>query len=616
MKVSRYFNAILLSFLFLIFFNGCNVNYSSIEDPQPSWIADAVFYQIFPERFRNGDPSNDPDKKSLAGSFPHDTTSEWHVSPWTADWYRLQPWEEKNGKGLAYNLQRRRYGGDIQGIIEKLDYLKDLGINAIYLNPVFESPSLHKYDAATHIHIDDNFGPNPQFDRKIVQTEDPLNPQTWKWTSADSLFLKLIQEAHRRNIKIIIDGVFNHVGMTHWAFLDVQKNGPNSKFKDWFTILQWDDPKTPENEFRYKGWFDVPELPELKEDEHGLIKPIREHIFAVVQRWMDPNNDGDPSDGIDGWRLDVAEMVHHDFWKLFRMKVKSINPEAYITGEVFWEDWKNNKLMNPGPWLQGDEFDGVMNYEWAAAGTRYFIDKKKKIPASEFVRQLKKLDDRYAPRFQFQLMNLMDSHDTDRLASNIVNPDLFYDKKVSPYDNPDYQIRKPNAQERKIQRLIALFQFSYPGPPMIYYGTESGMWGGDDPDCRKPMVWSDMIYEPEAVTVDQQPRAVDSVYFDYELFHYYRTLIHIRKNEIALRKGEMNVLHFDNDKDILAFTRKLGDELILILINNNEQPQVIELDKIAGQDWQNLLNGEKIKVQENRLKIQLQAKEGAILKRI
>ncbi|WP_456442422.1 alpha-glucosidase C-terminal domain-containing protein, partial [Caldithrix abyssi] len=134
--------------------------------------------------------------------------------------------------------------------------------------------------------------------------------------------------------------------------------------------------------------------------------------------------------------------------------------------------------------------------------------------------------------------------------------------------------------------------------------------------CRKPMVWSDMIYEPEAVTVDQQPRAVDSVYFDYELFHYYRTLIHIRKNEIVLRKGEMNVLHFDNDKDILAFARKLGDELILILINNNEQPQVIELDKVAGQDWQNLLNGEKIKVQENRLKIQLQAKEGAILKRI
>ena len=602
--------------LILLFSTGCKVNYSSIEEPQPSWIADAVFYQIFPERFRNGDPTNDPDKKSLFGSYPHDTTSEWHISPWTADWYKLQPWEKKNGKGLAYNLQRRRYGGDIQGIIEKLDYLKDLGINAIYLNPVFESPSLHKYDATTYIHIDDNFGPDPLKDRQIIKKENPADPLTWQWTTADRLFLELIKEAHRRKIKIIIDGVFNHVGLTFWAFEDVKKNGPASSFKDWFYILQWDDPQTPENEFRYKGWMGVPELPELKEDEHGLIEPIQAHIFAIVERWMDPNGDGDPSDGIDGWRLDVAEMVHHDFWKLFRLKVKSINPDAYISGEIFWQDWQNNQLMNPAPWLKGDEFDGVMNYQWAALLTRYFIDQKTKITASEFVNQLRKLDERYKPRFKYQLLNLMDSHDTDRLASNIVNPDLFYDHRVSPYENPDYKIRKPRAEERKIQKLIALFQFTCPGAPMIYYGTESGMWGGDDPDCRKPMVWSDLIYEPESVTVDQKPRPVDSVYFDYDLFLFYKKLILLRRNEIALRRGEKEIIYYDDQKDALAFFRRLAENEILVLINNSDRPQTIELKHIQAARWQNLLTGKVFQTREDGLKIKVAGKQGQILKRI
>ncbi len=613
MEVNPFFKS-LIFFLFLFFASACTVDYSTFETPKPDWIADAVFYQIFPERFRNGDPFNDPDKHSLFGSYPHDTTSDWQLSPWTADWYKLQPWEKKNGKGLAYNLQRRRYGGDLQGIIEKLDYLKDLGVNALYLNPIFEAPSLHKYDAATYIHVDDNFGPNPQIDRKIVQKENPVDPKTWRWTTADTLFLKLLQEAHQRNIRVIIDGVFNHVGMTHWAFLDVQKRGPKSPFKDWFTILQWDDPSTPQNEFRYKGWYNVAELPELKEDEHGLIAPIREHIFAVVERWMDPNNDGDPSDGIDGWRLDVAEMVHHDFWKQFRKKVKSINPQAYLVGEIFWEDWQNNKLMNPAPWLQGDQFDGVMNYQWAVLNTRFFIDRKKKIKASEFVKGLQQLDKRYRPRFQFQVLNLMDSHDTDRLSSNIVNPDLMYDKHVSPYDNPMYKIRKPTEQERQVQRLVALFQFTVPGAPMIYYGTESGMWGGDDPDCRKPMVWSDLVYEPETVNVDQTPRPADSVFFDYDLFHYYRFLIHLRKKEIALRKGELKFVYWDDAKDVIAFTRTLGDERLMIVLNNSDHPQNVTL-QMEGNLWIDLLTKEEYERFDGALNLKLRSKQGVILKR-
>ena len=246
-----------------------------------------------------------------------------------------------------YQFQLRRYGGDIQGIIDKLDYLKDLGIDAIYLNPVFESPSSHKYGAKYFHHIDNNFGPDPKGDEFIWESEDPTDPSTWKWTSADNLFLKLIQEVHNRDMKIIIDGVFNHVGIPFWALQDVAKNGEKSSYKDWFDIISFDDPGTPENEFDYVGWYGIKDLAEFKENENGPIPEIKDHIFAIVQRWMDPNNDGDPSDGIDGWRLDVAELVNINFWKEFNGWVNKINPDAYITGEVWWEAVSYTHLTLP-----------------------------------------------------------------------------------------------------------------------------------------------------------------------------------------------------------------------------------------------------------------------------
>jgi len=184
--------------------------------------------------------------------------------------------QKKNDRGLNYNSQRRRYGGDIQGIIDKLDYLKDLGISAIYLNPVFHAPSLHKYDAACYNHIDPYFGPDPEADLRIMADEDPADSKTWKWTSADKLFLSLLEKAHPRNMHIIIDGVFNHTGINFWVFKDLKKMGKASKFKDWYTVTSWDDPNTEENEFDYLGWIGVKDLPELKEDENGLIKPVKE----------------------------------------------------------------------------------------------------------------------------------------------------------------------------------------------------------------------------------------------------------------------------------------------------------------------------------------------------
>src|SRR5882762_2708477 len=188
----------------------------------PAWAQHAIWYQILPERFANGDPSNDPTVESLAGGrLGGHEGDEWHKSRWTSDWYEMQPWETANGQDKWMNIHDRRYGGDIAGIIQRLPYLKELGINAIYLNPVFDAPSHHKYDGATLHHIDPHFGPDPTGDRALMATETPEDPATWTWTAADLLVLKLIDAAHAYGMRIIFDGVFNHVGVNHWAFRDL-----------------------------------------------------------------------------------------------------------------------------------------------------------------------------------------------------------------------------------------------------------------------------------------------------------------------------------------------------------------------------------------------------------
>ena len=537
----------------------------------PEWAKKAIWYQIFPERFWNGDKTNDPTLDDMKGAWPYIRPANWQIHPWTSDWYKLQPWEEETGFDFYWNAGLRRYGGDLQGILDKLDYLKDIGINAIYLNPLFESPSLHKYDVSMYHHIDNNFGPYPNIDREIWQQEDPGDPATWKWTTADSLFLHLIKECHSRNIKIIIDGVFNHVGNTFWAFQDVLEKQEKSLYKDWFTINKWDDPETPENEFEYESWYGTKDLPEIREDNNGLVEGSKKHIYEIVKRWMDPNQDGDPSDGIDGWRLDVAEMVNINFWKEFRIWVKSINPDAYLTGELWWHDWQNNKMINPAPWLQGDAFDAVMNYRFANAVKEFVIDVKNQISVKEFVDSLYAYMNDYPKENVYVLQNLMDSHDVDRLTSQIINPDNWYDHEANPSQNSNYKVRKPNNVELLIQRLIIGIQMTLPGAPMIYYGDEAGMWGGDDPDCRKPMVWQDLNYEPEISHPFKEFRPKDDVSFNQKLFEWYKKLIYIRNENPVLALGDINFFLIDNENKILGYERTTSDNKMFIILNNQNK---------------------------------------------
>ena len=585
----------------------------------PAWARQAVWYQIFPERFRNGDSRNDPTASDLVGGWPHTKPAEWEKSPWTSDWFHLQPWEEHDHRGFYYHVQQRRYGGDLEGVIDKLGYLSALGINAIYFNPLFQSPSLHKYDASMYHHIDKNFGPDPDKDQQLWAEEDPADPSTWKWTSADSLFLHLIKEAHRLGIRVVIDGVFNHVGRTFWAFQDVVKRQRQSSYKDWFTILRWDDPTTPENEFDYKGWYGVKELPELRKDSGTIAFGPREHIHAIVRRWMDPNGDGDPSDGIDGWRLDAADMVPLGFWKQFRTWVRAINQEAYTVGEVWWEDWKNDKMYNAAPWLQGDAFDAVMNYRWAREVYHFFIDKKNKISVSEFDTRLDALRRDYPRERNAVMMNLLDSHDTDRLLSHIINPDLAYDHNVGTADNHDYNVRKPDGDEINTQKLIVAFQMTYVGAPMIYYGDEVGIWGGDDPDDRKPMLWSDMIFDNESSHPFGTARPDDKNEADQKLLQYYTQIVHLRRDHPALCDGSFQTLLTDDKNELYGYLRASVEEKILIVINNAavvKKPEVRLPAGTGSEEWRDIFTQKEYFSSGNILSFDIPQKSFSILRSI
>jgi cyclomaltodextrinase / maltogenic alpha-amylase / neopullulanase len=532
----------------------------------PAWAADAVFYQIFPERFCNGDKSNDPTRESLES--PDLVPKSWAITPWTGDWYARSDWEKERGPNFFENgVFDRRYGGDLQGVISKLDYLSGLGINVIYLNPVFYARSLHKYDGSSFHHVDPYFGPNPAGDLKLMATESS-DPASWKWTAADKLFLDLVKKAHARNIRVIIDGVFNHTGRDFFAFADLRKNQAKSAYRDWYIVQSYDDPATPQNEFRYKGWWGTESLPEFADDNTGkdLHPGPKKYILDSTRRWMDPNGDGDPSDGIDGWRLDVANEVPTGFWRDWHALARKINPQCYTVAEI-WEDAQR--------FLDEGRFSATMNYYGFSFPAKGFLIDETLAPSGA-ARLLDERRQGFPLANQYALQNLMDSHDTDRLASMIVNagrrpykePNRFdYDIGDSPRYVPDYDVRKPNDRERRVQRLVALLQMTYVGAPMIYYGTEAGMWGADDPCDRMPMVWAEMSFDLQQADPLGRPRPANPVSFDEGLFKFYQAAIKFRHDNPALRRGDMEFIATEDQAEFLAFRRSEATDTLLVGLN-------------------------------------------------
>lgn len=587
-------------------------NLQAQEHRIPDWAKSAVWYQIFPDRFRNGDTTNDPTLADIKGCWPHNDTAKWAVMPWGADWYAFQPWEQANGQDLNYNIQRRRYGGDLQGILDKLPYLDSLGVTALYLNPVFVAPSLHKYDAAMYHHIEPTFGPDPEGDKRIIAQEDPANPATWQWTAADRLALQLIDACHALGMHIIFDGVFNHMGVNSFAFQDVVKHQQSSPYKDWFVIDSWQDAEKG-TAFSYTGWFGAHDLPEFREDSNGLVKGPRDYVFACTERWMAP--DGDPQRGIDGWRLDVAFCVDMDFWRDWRAHVKAINPDSYLTAEI------NNDLQQVLPYVQGDAFDAVMHYGFAALCTDFFIQRR--MSADIFMTQMQALVQAYPDSVAYALMNLLDSHDTPRFTSSIHNPhlvsfstwgDFLRDTRSS---NRDMDTRKPTDKEYQLQKSMAVFQFTMPGAPMVYYGDEAGMWGANDPDCRKPMVWPDIQYTPEFTESDGTRRDTpDSVGVNGTMLRHYQKLGAIRNTYPALQTGSLRIIPTTPKTGILLYERSLpGAAPVTIIINTGSRHHNLRLrnDDSRVTSHTDLLSGKHYGSRSGKMRIRIEEGEAMVL---
>ncbi len=432
-----------------------------MEITTPDWVKNSVFYQIFPDRFRKS-------TENLPQYLQSSNLESWELPP-------------------RYDSYK---GGNLWGVLEKLDYLQDLGINAIYFTPIFQSASNHRYHTHDYYQIDPLLGGN-------------------------KAFFALLEGAHQRNMKIVLDGVFNHASRGFFFFNDILENGPNSPWLDWFVIEDWPlsayDGSKPAN---YLSWVGNRALPQF----NHYNPHVREYIMEIAEYWI--------RQGIDGWRLDVPfEIKIPDFWQEFRTRVKGINPDAYIVGEI-WTDARQ--------WLDGSQFDGVMNYLFTAptmaftGGDRIilkYVEHQDYSPypplsAGEYGVAIQKLLALYHWEIQLTQLNLLASHDTARLLT------------IAGGDIPTVE-------------LSTLLLLTFPGAPSIYYGDEVGLAGGNDPDSRRGF-----------------PNETD---WNNSLLDYHKELISLRHKYQALRTGDYKVLYAEGS--VYVFARVLGLEEVIVAVN-------------------------------------------------
>jgi len=542
----------------------------------PQWTKDAIWYQIFVERFRNGNDDNNPRLPWIKGALLDSFPPTWEVTPWGHNWYAQENWAQETGLDFYRTIQMRRYGGDLEGVREKINYLKDLGINAVYFNPLNHAPSLHKYDAAYYHHIDACFGPDPEGDLKLIQSENPGDPATWVWTSADRYFVDLIKEFHNQGIKVVLDFSWNHTGSEFWAFRDIKSKGARSAYKDWYAGVRFsEDGSSLEH---YDGWVGIATLPELKKInttgkiqghpyEGDMHPEVVSHIQAVSRRWMDPNGDGNPADGIDGMRLDVAEHVPLGFWRSFRKFVRSVNPDFFLMGENWWTSWPD-VLMDPVPWVKGDIFDAVMHYQWYKVARGFFAGSADGMNLELFKNKIDSVFLRYNPYTRQAMMNLGPSHDAPRLLTDFANKNK-YKFQCKPSDNASYYTGLPQDIFRKRAALLLLHQFTFTGAPHIWNGDEMGMTGADDPDNRKPLWWGDISFSSESQHPASAYNYFDVPFFDNSWHNYYKSLIKLRKQHASLRTSDYT---FEDHPSMLIYKRTNETETVYVIINPDEQP--------------------------------------------
>jgi cyclomaltodextrinase len=483
-----------------------------LEINTPDWVKHAIFYQIFPDRFAKSDKVEKPNN--------------------------LEPWDSPpTVEGYK--------GGDLLGVVEHLDHIQELGATAIYFTPIFQSAANHRYHTHDYYQVDPLLGGN-------------------------AAFQILLDEAHRRGLRVVLDGVFNHASRGFFQFNDILEHGPHSPWLDWFTIEGWPlsayDGSKPAN---YVSWVGNRALPKLNTDN----PQVREFIMRVAEHWL--------RQGIDGWRLDVPFEIHTEgFWQEFRRRVKAINPETYIVGEV-WRDARQ--------WLQGDQFDGVMNYLFAeaaiafAAGPRVLPEQVRgrsydPIPPLDGVGYADRIDrllGMYPWQIQLTQLNLLDSHDSARLISIA-------------------------GGDKASVRLATLLLMTFPGAPSVYYGDEIGLPGGNhDPDTRRTILWDRLE------TWDMQALAL------------HKRLIAMRRAHPALRTGAYRRLYAD--ADVYAFARTDDAETLLVAVNVAEAPCKVSVPvgELFGEGarLRAIYGTGVVELADGQMKIEVPARDGIVLER-
>lgn len=454
---------------------------NNIDVPKsPEWAKDMIWYQIFPDRFNNGDPSINPEG----------------VEPWGT---------EPTGKNFM--------GGDLRGIIEKLDYLEDLGITGLYLCPIFKATSNHRYETIDYFQIDPALG----------------DKETFK---------ELVDELHKRNMKILLDGVFNHMGYFSPQWQDVIKNGEKSKFKDWFHINKFpavDRPleKLDGRNLNYETFGRTPKMPKLNTENPDVV----EYLLKVGEYWSGEMN-------IDGWRLDVSNEIDHVFWRKFKERILAVNPNSYIVGEI-WHDSL--------PWLMGDQFNGVMNYPLGDGIKDFFCYDCAN--GEEFKYMINKVNVSYPKQVNEVMFNLLDSHDTPRILT----------------------LAKGSKEKVK---LALLFMFTQAGSPCIYYGTEIGMEGnqGNGQEFhRRCMAW------------DKEKQ-------DKDMLDFTKKLINMRKVNPQLKALENKWVIAGKNTPVLIYKK----EDITVIINNSKEEIVIPfMDELKNRKAFDVFNEENIDLKES-----------------
>ncbi|RCX16442.1 glycosidase [Fontibacillus phaseoli] len=425
----------------------------------PAWVKDTVWYQIFPERFANGNPERKTNTNGVWGDVPKPDSF---------------------------------FGGDFEGIIQHLDYLAELGISGIYMTPIFEAPTNHKYDTIDYMKID------PQFGDKET-------------------FRQLVKACHERGIRVMLDAVFNHSGYGFAPFQDVLKNGASSRYADWFHMIGFGEEEGDHP--AYESFAFTDNMPKLKTSN----PEVKEYLLGVAKYWIEEFD-------IDGWRLDVANEVDHKFWREFRNTVRAAKDDVYIIAEI-WNDAM--------PWLQGDQFDSVMNYPFTEAVIDFIA--KGKIGATRFGNLLTSHLQLYPENVSEVMFNLLGSHDTARVLTQC-------------------------GDDTSKLKLAFLLLFTYPGSPCIYYGDEVGLTGDGD----------DFAYYRSCMEWDPKKQ-------DQDLLDSVKRLIAIRKSHPALTaNSRLQVLKSDDASGLFVFSRSQGDEEIVVALNNGEEPVTVPVPS----DWQ------------------------------